>query len=303
VTAPLQIADTVPVEEIRHRLTLGLSLVDALTGIGAAPPLRADLETIGPYAFPATIGADRQAMRFEMHGAAKHAVRYAGRIRKLIDKAVARPAAPTMSVRIYAPLDATQSGYDPAREARRYVPRRLRLLPAMDGDQPAPTPDNIRSCWLWPGSAYPKPAAATAIAGRVLRGPSVAAATPIPWARVFATTPPAAVVFDADNVVGVGHGDDRGEFLMMLQQSAVQGAALSNPVSVRLWAFVPPVTPPPDPRDALAGLPIEDAGVDTTSDVLSGRVAPPGYSQQISTLLDLRLAETTSNAATTLLLA
>jgi hypothetical protein len=300
VSAALQIADTVPAEELRHRLALGLELIDALRGISAAGPLRVDLESVGPRPFPAAIGSNPQALRFEQHRADRHALRYAGRFRKLLDKAVADGADTRVVARVYGPPSAAAAGFDPAADARNYVPRRLRFALALDAGQPAATPLNIRTPWLWPGSACALPSTGTYLRGRVLRGATVQSGVPVAWACVFATTPDTQLNFAAATIVGRGHGDDRGEFVIALDRSAVSGAALTNPVKLRLWAFFPPPGPSPT-DDPLGLLPIEDAGADKLNDVLRGYTTPAAYTQQVSAPVTVRLGETRSGADTQLL--
>ncbi|QNM98661.1 hypothetical protein [Chitinimonas koreensis] len=195
----------------------------------------------------------------------------------------------------------SRPGYRPESDPRRHVPRRLAITPVLDGDEPAATPLNIRTPWLWPGAAYPLPANATALRGRVLRGPDLASAAPARWARVVATVPASETDFSLATRVGHGHADERGEYVLALDARAVSGAALSNPVQVRLWAFTTPAALPVDPLDPLADLPREACGTDVVNDVLRGIAIPPAYSASVSQLAAVRLGETASGAVATLL--
>jgi hypothetical protein len=302
MSAMLEIGSTLAAAEVRHRLALGLTLVDALSGFGALGPLRVDVDRIGPYAFPKRVGSDRQPMRFDVHRADRHAKRYCGRARKLLDLAMADGADTRWLVRIYGSLGPADLAYAPARDARLYVPRRLRIELDLDAQgQPAATEKNIRTPWLWPGAAYPLPSSGTIVRGRVRRGADIDSAVPIRWARAFLTMPQSEADFAKAKVVGRGHGDEQGEFVISLERSAVVGAALSNPLSLRLWAFFPPPSTPADAADPLDGLPVEEAGSDIVNDVLRGYELPAGYTQQASKPVSIRLGETKSGLETTLL--
>lgn len=289
---PLEPSDTIEVERLRHRLALGLSWTDALTRQAAFGPLRSVLETVGPYALNLTM---------DIHRADRHALRYAGLVQKRFDKALADFGAANWAVQVYGARRLDRPAYAIDLDPRLYVPRRIQFVPALAGTVPAPTPLNIRMPWLWPGSAYPLPGNATAIRGRLLRGPDLQHAAPIPWGRLVATIPSAQNVFNAATPVGYGHGDDRGEFVLVLDNRAVSGATLTNPVSVRLWPFLPPAATVLNPADPLASLPLETGGVDSTNAVLRGQAIPAGYVAAASKVLSLRLGETKSDGETTML--
>lgn len=248
--------DTVPAAMLRHRLALGVTCVDAIRRNGATGSLSTTLERIGAAPL-------RQA--FDRHRDDRFALRYAGRIKQRIDKAVL-DATP---VSLHITVDAA---------ARTYVSRRLQLTLVLQDDVPAPTPANTRALWVWPGAAYPFPATATLLRGSVNRGGG-----PVRWSRVFATTPATETDFALATIVGCAHGDERGEFVLALGSNAVSGAALVNPVQVRLWAFTAPVAPQ-DP-------PLEDAGVALDSAILRGAAVPPTYTEQQSMTVALRLGE------------
>lgn len=269
--------ETVPAALLRHRLALGLAWIDAISRNGAAGTLSTILERIG--AFPL-----QQA--FDRHRGDRFALRYAARVRQRIDKAVADGLDTDVHVHVHAPAQGGRPGFDPAQDARTYVPRRLQLALAVEDGAPALTPANIRAPWLWPGSAYAFPATATLVRGSVRRD-----AAPVRWARLFATTPAAETDFSLATLVGCAHGDERGEFVLALGANAVSGAALVNPVHVRLWAFVAPPGAV-DPKDSFLGLPLENAGAALDGAVLRGTAVPPAYTDQQSTTLALRLGET-----------
>lgn len=294
VQRALEPSDTVEVDQLRHRLALGLSWTDALTRQGVFGPLRSVAETVGPYALD---------LAMDMHRADRHALRYAGLVQKRFDKALADFGAADWAVQAYGARRVEHPAYAVDLDPRLYVPRRIKFVPVLAGAVPAPTPLNIRMPWLWPGSAYPLPGNATAMRGRLLRGPDLDHAVPIPWGRLVATIPSAQNVFGAATPVGYGHGDDRGEFVLVLDNRAVSGAALTNPVAVRLWSFLPPAAVALDPADPLASLALEDGAADASNAVLRGQAIPAGYVAGASKVLSLSLGETKSDGETTLLFA
>ena len=160
--------------------------------------------------------------------------------------------------------------------ARRFVPRRLSfpLLTAAVADAAPFTPGlRIRRPALFPGAAYDVSGSATGLRGRVLRG-----GEPVRWARIEATIPGTAVV------VGRAHGDDRGEFLLLLAPNASPlGDLEDDKLEIRVTAFArTPAPVPADPTvpelDPLWDLPLEVAAPPGQPDPVSaGEVLPPTY--------------------------
>ncbi|SEP64206.1 hypothetical protein SAMN04488038_10153 [Solimonas aquatica] len=271
--------NTVAVGDWRQRLALGIRLIDAQSGAGAGGALRVQLQGIGDYACDQTLMA---------HGPDRHALLYRDRAGKLLDHAIAKGLGYAHLLRIEAPGQ------------RRYVPRRLRIAPLLAAQQPVLSGANIREAWLWPGADYPLSPGVTALRGRVLRGPSLNSAKPIPWPRVYLTQPDTQASFAAATIIARGHGDERGEFLLCVDRKAAQGAALNSPFAARLWAFFAPPAAPGTALDSL--LPVEDAGSFAQSDLLRGLSDPPAYTQNISRVIpQLRLGECLSGDGTTLL--
>ena len=289
--AALRLEDTVEVSRVGHRLALGVQWMDANMQLPASGVLVSELEAIGSRPL---------AQRLELHPLARHAVRWAGRVRRLLEIAAeekdnALPADPAddptnFVLRCYAqrglPVDSYRTDQDP----RRYVPRRLALTPAQAEGEPPVALDNIRQAWLWPGANYPLGANTTALRGRIRRGPDLASAAIVPWARVVVTRPMNIndpPNFGSENQVGWAHGDDRGEFLVLLGVDAVPGGA-TLPVSLplRVWVFLPPANAF-DPARPLASLPLEQAGGDRINDVLRGLTPPDDYVAQAAINLPL----------------
>lgn len=289
VIPPLTIADTVEVSRVVHRLALGVQWLDALTQMPVAGDWVNDLEAIGTRP---------GLQRFERHPQARHALRHAGRLAKVLrlaaaEKVAVPPATPADDptncvVRAFARRDPRHDSYRSDNDPRHYVPRRLSLTPAQTGGVPPASLANIRRAWLWPGAAYPLAANASAIRGCVRRGPSLANAQPARWARLVVTRPGAGPAdFATESKLAWGHGDDRGEFLIVLGTPAVPGGVVLPPaIALRLWVFLG--TPAFSAADPLASLPLEVAGGDADNDVLRGTAIPAGYVLQ-SAFVDLTL--------------
>lgn len=274
---PLQLEDTVEVSRIGHRLAMGVQWQDALMQQPVAASLVTDLEAIGTRPC---------AQRFEAHSQGRWAIRYAARVARLMARAVELAQAVEFRLRSFGRRDARIAGYSTSNDPRIYVPRRLALTPLLDGGMPPADRSNVRSAWLWPGAAYPVPANATVVRGRIRKGPDAAHAVPVAWARVVVTRPlpaPAAPNFATETRIAWGHGDDRGEFLVLLDAHAVPGGAvLPEVINLRLWVFLPPPAVVFSASDPLASLPLEAGGIDFSNDILRGTAIPPGYLKQAS---------------------
>ena len=115
--------------------------------------------------------------------------------------------------------------------ARRFVPRRLRIrLWRVDRlDQTPtrpyiPTQHRLLHAWLWPGAATALPQGSTVVRGRVMRTEG-----PARWARVTARD-------QNGQVVGRAHGDDRGEFVLVVTDQAANPLPRTLPLRLRVHA-------------------------------------------------------------------
>lgn len=154
---------------------------------------------------------------------------------------------------------------------RRIVPRRVRVAIAGEADvlvaeadpttPPHPAWRRIVPLPCFPGSAAPLPSRSTVLRGRVVRQDAGGELVPVRWTRIRA---------DAGGVaVGWAHGDDRGEFVLVLGTSPADVVVPADPTAVTLTvgAVLPP--PAPDPADPIAArvdplwdLPIEELTLD-----------------------------------------
>ena len=232
-----------------ERLLLGIEPIDALRGGRVAHPIDLVLDGV-PYqpsdrsrhdvfGLPDPIGLLRKIPR---HNSCRHALLYT-------------PGAKSpITIRMYDRL-------------RRFVPRRISYPIPADINTASP-PSRMRRPALFPGAAYDVSDRATGMRGRVTWNKSTTNEVPARWTRVEASI--------GGQVVGRAHGDDRGEFLLMLQSEAGGLGDLPSPLVAQVTVFGPsaPASIPSD--DPLGDLPLEALAADP-DDVSSGTKLPPGY--------------------------
>jgi hypothetical protein len=148
---------------------------------------------------------------------------------------------------------------------RRFAPRRISYPVPDDIHTPSP---RVRRPALFPGAAYDVSDAVTGMRGRVTWNQSAVDEVPARWVRVEAR-------IDGE-VVGRAHGDDCGEFLLLLDSLASGLGELPSPLSAQVTVFGPPAPVPVPANDPLGDLPIETLLVDP-DDVSPGEKLPPGY--------------------------
>lgn len=201
------------------------------------------------------------------------------------------PPAPPALLRIVDPM-------------RRYVPRRLSVpVPALvdvvaaerahDLDPTQPLMPRACRPALFPGSAFGAPTGSTVLRGRVTRKTD---GSPVPWVRVEATV--------ADPPPGQpaptwwAHGDDRGEFLLVvgtlpdvLAKAATRTVDLDLTVHVRPSpaAGTPVNSPTGNTADPLWQLPVEPlASLDPADPAARGIAVPAGYTVSITQTVTCR---------------
>lgn len=154
-------------------------------------------------------------------------------------------------------------------ENRRYVPRRLNypLLDRLTADS-FPPEHRIRRPAMFPGAAFDAPSRATGLRARVLHaGPQERVSR---WVRVEARTA-------AGELAGRAHGDDRGEFFLLIQSGAAGVGDLPTPFELRVTVFSRPAPPVP------AGPDVVRAGVDPLWDLPLEAAPIPGAPDPVST--------------------
>ncbi|WP_412543345.1 hypothetical protein R8Z50_12960 [Longispora sp. K20-0274] len=239
-----------------HRLALGVEVVDARTGrlVGAA--LRVGRQVPGGGAEP---GWPCQDLEYAAPG------RYRQR------------QVPGLPASVVIRID------DPTRF---FAPRRFEvtLWPLADLERADATPptgpyvpvgSRLLRPWLTPGSACALPRGSTAVRGRVVRDGS-----PVRWPRI--------VAFGAGGArVGWAHGDDRGEFLLVVTGPGRLPPPVDDPVELEMeiTAFPTGQAPARDPADRLADLVVErvprstvpPTPADLDNPQLRGLARPPGH--------------------------
>lgn len=248
-----------PYAERLHRLAVGFEPLDPVRGGRLAHPVRFEAEGPPPRPFTRS-GPYRKAVRegqtapvVDRHDSCLFALLYQPALAESVD------------LRIYDPL-------------RRHVARRFRVpvppLATLDGGEAAALTRarRVRRPALFPGAAYDTGSRITGLRGRAIRD-----GAPMRWARVEAR-------LEADDVlVGRAHGDDRGEFLLVLAPEAAPPAELVDPLPVRVTVFGPVVAPVPVPatlaaEDPLWDLPLEPLPPSGNPDPVStGEALPAGY--------------------------
>jgi|SRR5215472_13673928 len=188
---------------------------------------------------------------------------------------------------------------------RRFVPRRLRVTVATEANVTAPETDPNRAPVplarrvvrpaMFPGAAYNVSEAFTGLRGRVVRG-----GKPMRWARIEAR------LHETQEVIGRAHGDDRGDFLLLIRWRGSQAAAPSDPMHVDVRVLGPTVVPTETYAgqaqvDDLWDLPQESPAVPVHAagdPVADGMALPPGYQGSTTgdITVDLPLGRLSSSA-------
>jgi hypothetical protein len=164
-------------------------------------------------------------------------------------------------------------------DRRVFVPRRVQAR--LDAGPPlddVPIVRRSRTPWLWPGAAYPVLERATGLRGRVLVGPA-GTQRPVRWARIVARPVAGGAPF------AWAHGDDRGDFLLILPPEALGLAAGLPALTLTVEAFGrladPPAPPPQAVRDADPwwDIPLETLALPGVlpDQVAEGRAVPPDF--------------------------
>lgn len=248
-----------------HRLAVGFEPIDAVRGGRYPHPLRfeiepaEDLDATASYRRPWREGQSRPVV--DRHDTNRYALLYQPRL---------EPG--NVALRIDDPF-------------RRAVPRRFRLpIPTVAAAEAAPAGNRVRRPVLFPGAAFELSARTTGLRARVTRG-----GVPLRWARIEARLP------ISNRLVGRAHGDDRGEFLLVIEPSAAPIAELADPLQIRVTAHGPAIAPVPPAGaldDPLWDLPLEILPAPGAADpVSSGETFPAGYAATFTStrIVDFRL--------------
>lgn len=163
---------------------------------------------------------------------------------------------------------------------RRIVPRRIRVgiadeavvLAAEADPTTPPHPLWRRSFPLWcmPGSAADLPSRATVLRGRVVRlDTDLGELVPVRWVRVRARN-------GVGDDVGWAHGDDRGEFVLVVRQAPSDIVVPVDPLPVTLTLGVTLPVLQPDPADPVRAVvdPLWDLPLETVTPAVTPAAEP-----------------------------
>ena len=242
-----------------ERLALGIEPMDAIS----ARPLTYQLQIQHDASL---LGLPRPPI--ERHTSNRYALRYQPGVTNTVD------------LRFF---DQPDRFYKPQHDRRRIVPRRLRvpILSLTDVETQEQTEADaantnvkdfrrrIRRPTFFPGAAYDFSATTTGLRGRVTRGDQ-----PMRWARVVATLQGTSLV------VGRAHGDDRGEFLLLINATVTNGSATPKPLNIDVTVLGPdeaptPASPDLPKLDPLWDLPLEILAAPGVDDPVATGVQPP----------------------------
>lgn len=250
-------------DEMVHRLALGIEPIDA--------------QRARRLLYQLQVGYDAELSglkrpRIERHNSNLFALRYQPGVPGTL---------PQVDLRFF---DLSEPFYKPENDRRRIVPRRLRIpILRLTDVESAETGDRrgfrrrVRRPVFFPGAAYDFCATTTGLRGRVMRNNQ-----PMRWARVVA------VLKGTTLVVGRAHGDDRGEFLLLINAKVTSGSTWPVPLEVEVSVFGPATVPTPVPadlptRDPLWDLPLETLvapGI-TADGVEAGEDLPTPYTSSV----------------------
>lgn len=220
---------------VQHRLGVGLQLIDALNGRPLAMPMDVSLRGIGPLpAFRLALQAKGEG-RYSLADASEFARRWS-----------AATAPRMLDLWIHEPGSEAQSPHA-------LGPRRVQATLLEAGGRPAPRRENLLRIPLLPGPAYPFPAGATLVRGRVQRQ-TADGRLPARWARLHA--------FKNGRLLASSQADERGDYALLLRYppgllAPATPAASDGEIELRIAARgAPPAHH--DPFDDLEPEPLVD---------------------------------------------
>ncbi len=269
-----------------ERLALGIEPMDALHARQLSYALR--VEHDGTH-----LGLRRPLI--EHHSSNRYALRY-------------QPGLPaSVDLRFF---DIAERFYRPEKDRRRIVPRRLSIpilsladVEAAEETEAQAANKNskdfkrrIRRPVFFPGAAYDFNPTATGLRGRVIRG-----GQPMRWARVEARLAGTALV------VGRAHGDDRGEFLLLINSAVTTGSTLPKPLNIDVIVRGPATAPTPASPDLpildpLWDLPLEFLAAPGAADPVASGEQPPNqppaqnYTASVTRTVEFTLGKCLSGA-------
>ncbi len=248
-------------DELVQRLAIGLEPRDAVSQTRIARPLDVAVDGAPDFDIDAPPWPEPSAVaglpRLTRHGSGRFVLFYGPTVRTPV------------TVRLVP-------------RERRYVPRRLEVDIVSEGQVLAaealgndvPTTSRTWRPLLFPGAGYDLAETATGVRGTVTD-----AGKPVRWARIEASA--------NGRVIGRAHGDDRGEFLLVLGQNTGAVGDLASPLAVTITVLARNPALPEKENDALADLQVETVAAPGVSpDDVSAGITPPDHYVQVAQLPD-----------------
>ena len=261
--------------EVIQRLALGIEPIDSQRGSRLGYPLQIQHEA-------ALLGLPRPPI--ERHTSNLYALRY--------QPGISTP----LQLRFF---DSDRPVYKPQHDRRRIVARRFSIpmleLGVVEAEEkteadavPTEAKDfkrRMRRPVFFPGAAYDLSATTTGLRGRVMRD-----GVPLRWARVIA------ILNGTGVVVGRAHGDDRGEFLLLINAAVTTGSAVPKPLEIEVTVTGPlnmPPVPPEFPNvDPLWDLPVEALANPGADDPAArGETIPWVGKKEVTRVVNFRIGE------------
>lgn len=272
--AALDVVTSIGAAHVLHRLVLGVECVDAVT----ERRVRTDLvigRELDPRRLPPGHDPQWPCVSLLRKGTGRGQLLYDATTPTRTLPVPPAPAGPPVArLRLVDPW-------------RRFVARRLDatlwtladVLAAEAAPPTVPAAARLLRPRLWPGAAAQLPPGVTAI-----RGVVQSAGQPVRWARLTAVRPTGG---PAPDVVGHGHADERGEFVVVITDTGTlpPPPPESLQIDLQVMAPDPASAPSADPDDPYADLVVEAVSrasnpplpAELDNDVLRGTSSPLGY--------------------------
>jgi len=263
------------------RLLLGMQVMDAPRAQRLSHPVEIRLEPKKPWVDPLTDDQQRWLRariderlplsdswdRILRHASGRHVLIYGAGFGTRVDIRVLDPRERIVPRRLRIPLVSLGT------------PEKVSVLDALPVGQRSRTPS------LYPGAAYELTERVTGLRGRVVVSDQgiPPKRVPVRWPRIEARAP------SGGPIVAWAHGDQHGEFLLVLPPEAIAPPAVQIPRTLKLDVIAHgrrglPAAPPPAlvrRADPFWDLPIEvlgGPGIPPASDAVAlGRTIPPDY--------------------------
>ncbi|MGH3824082.1 MAG: hypothetical protein ACRDRA_14820 [Pseudonocardiaceae bacterium] len=237
--------------QVLHRLALGVEPIDALRRLPIGPRVRVGREVTQLHGRRRAGGvldplARRTDLPLETNGTGRFKLRHGDGVGAMVLIRIDDPTRGYVPRRFEVPLWTLAEVEAPAGP---YIPVRSRLL------RPS----------LLPGSAYPAPRGTTGVRGSMVRN-----GQPVRWPRVEALGP-------GGLVVGRAHGDERGEFLLIVTGTGSVTPPPPATLDIQLLMYGPAGEPPDPALEPVTRSSAPPLPSDLDNPLLRGESIPIGY--------------------------